>query len=226
MSHSITTSPLSSGDSFPLSFINKATKETRSETVRVDIKTAGCGLRGQRCKSGCHSVDQGGDDGSAQCVVVGEKEVVQAPDRKPSEKVQERVHLVSLFRGLPPSPSATAKLTDCTGVGIGEVGASPSTRCAANTWDPITVTKEGTLIRANNSDRRRRGGREGARSSWRRRGSSIVTEAGRELVVLNKQRPDPTTLRLDPVVKGSLPSCSHHVPSPPVADDAAVDGER
>uniref|UniRef100_I1PUC2 Uncharacterized protein n=1 Tax=Oryza glaberrima TaxID=4538 RepID=I1PUC2_ORYGL len=161
-----------------------------------------------------------------KAVVVGEKEVVQAPDRKPSEKVQERVHLVSLFRGLPPSPSATAKLTDCTGVGIGEVGASPSTRCAANTWDPITVTKEGTLIRANNSDRRRRGGREGARSSWRRRGSSIVTEAGRELVVLNKQRPDPTTLRLDPVVKGSLPSCSHHVPSPPVADDAAVDGER
>lgn len=33
----------------------------------MDIKTAGCGLRGQRCKSGCHSVDQGGDDGSAQC---------------------------------------------------------------------------------------------------------------------------------------------------------------
>lgn len=159
-------------------------------------------------------------------MVLGEKEVVQAPDRKPSEKVQERVHLVSLLRGLPPSPSATAKLADCAGVGIGEVGASPSTRCAANTWDPITVTKEGTLIRANNSDRRRRGGREGARSSWRRRGSSIVTEAGRELVVLNKQRPDPTTLRLDPVVKGSLPSCSHHVPSPLVADDATVDGER
>uniref|UniRef100_A0A0E0DPT0 Uncharacterized protein n=1 Tax=Oryza meridionalis TaxID=40149 RepID=A0A0E0DPT0_9ORYZ len=211
MSHDIATSPLSSGDSFPLSFLNSATKETRSEAMRVDIKAAGgkgvnqgatawirvvtmdlpnmvtsvadlhevvegaaqmpwwrfervfiCSRMTYRCHSGLRR----------KVVVLEEKEVVQAPDQKPSEKVRERVHLVSPSRGLPPSPSATAKLADCARVGIGEVGggASPSTRCATNTWDPVTATNEGTLICANNSDRRRRGGREGARSSRRREG--------------------------------------------------------
>lgn len=55
-------------------------------------------------------------------MVQGEKEVVQTSVDNHPREVRERVHVVSLSRGLPSPPSAIAELADRTGVGRGQWG--------------------------------------------------------------------------------------------------------